>query len=378
MIGQWLGSAVAGAADPVGGASQFVFFTEINNFLRDEIDIFQWDLLQRSTMLVGSVALSLMTIWILIQGYRIVTGQSREPMMALVGDSLRGALIIGLATSMAAGSSGLFWTLTDGMSDVVSSYVTGSNQSPFQSIDDNLAAMQVAMSTIDALDTGGDKTTDEAKERAMWFTGIGIAGPGVIAGAMLLLNKIAIALFVGFGPFFILSLLFPQTKSLFSKWLLYGIGTLFSLGVLTVMIGLAMRMVGAVTAAFVAKYYASMALTGAAATDGINSMALQQGGMGLVLSTLIVMAPPIAASFFQGTLAQFSAYSAFGNIGARQAGSQPPGTPGYQAPAPIDNSSSTAQTRLPNFNNHSGSSPAGAIAHQDTTKLKNFNSNTVG
>jgi type IV secretion system protein VirB6 len=100
--------------------------------------------------------------------------------------------------------------------------------------------------------------------------------------------------------------------------------------------------------------------------------------MGLVLSTLIVMAPPIAASFFQGTLAQFSAYSAFGNIGARQAGSQPPGTPGYQAPAPIDNSSSTAQTRLPSFNNHSGSSPAGAIAHQDTTKLKNFNSNTVG
>jgi type IV secretion system protein VirB6 len=123
---------------------------------------------------------------------------------------------------------------------------------------------------------------------------------------------------------------------------------LFSLGVLTVMIGLAMRMVGAVTAAFVAKYYASMALTGAAATDGINSMALQQGGMGLVLSTLIVMAPPIAASFFQGTLAQFSAYSAFGNIGARQAGgSQPPGTPGYQ-PAPIGRDSANTGTNRDN------------------------------
>lgn len=332
MIGHWLGSAAVGAADPVGGASQFVFFAEINNFLRDEIDIFQWELLQRSTMLVGSVALLLMTIWIMIQGYRIVTGQSREPMMALVGDSLRGALIIGIATSMAAGSSGVFWTLTDGVSDSISSYVTGSGQSPFQSIDDNLAAMQVAMSTIDALDTGGDKTADEAKERAMWFTGVGIAGPGVIAGAMLLLNKIAIALFVGFGPFFILSLLFPQTKSLFSKWLLYGIGTLFSLGVLTVMIGLAMRMVSAVTAAFVAKYYASMALTGAASTDGINSMALQQGGMGLVLSTLIVMAPPIAASFFQGTLAQFQTYSPFGQIGRTGNEGRQPGTAGYTPP----------------------------------------------
>lgn len=47
---------------------------------------------------------------------------------------------------------------------------------------------------------------------------------------MLLLYKIAMVLFVGFGPLFILCLLLDQTKELFKRWLLYGLGTMFSMG----------------------------------------------------------------------------------------------------------------------------------------------------
>lgn len=60
--------------------------------------------------------------------------------------------------------------------------------------------------------------------------------------------------------------------------------------------------------------------------------------MGLVLTMLIISAPPMAAAFFQGTLGQFMAYSQFsggGAVGHR------PGESGYQggngsrfAPAP--------------------------------------------
>jgi type IV secretion system protein VirB6 len=132
---------------------------------------------------------------------------------------------------------------------------------------------------------------------------------------MLLLKKIALALFIGFGPLFIICLLFKQTASLFSRWLLYGIGTLFSLAVLSVMITFAMQMLTAITASYIAQYVASMATNGALSTDGLNSMALQQGGIGLILTTLIISAPPMAAAFFQGTLGQFGAYSAFGRIG---------------------------------------------------------------
>ncbi|WP_425611816.1 type IV secretion system protein [Xanthomonas campestris] len=49
------------------------------------------------------------------------------------------------------------------------------------------------------------------------MVGVGTGGPAVVAGSMMLLYRIAMALFVGFGPLFILCLLFEQTKSLFQR-----------------------------------------------------------------------------------------------------------------------------------------------------------------
>ncbi|AZR30627.1 type IV secretion system protein [Xanthomonas vasicola] len=248
--------------------ANYEFFRLINNYLRDEIAIFQWELLQRTTAWVGMVSLTVLTLWIFIQGYRIVTGQSREAAMGLVVTALRAALIIGVATSMAQGSARLYWTLTDGVSQAITKTVTGSSKSPYEAIDKNLMLMQVAMSALDQIKTGGDEESKDEKDRARWFTGLGMAGPGVVAGSMLLLNKLAMALVVGFGPLFILCLLFQATKSLFSKWLLYGLGTVFSLSVLTFTVSLATKVVGAVGAAFVAKW-AMNGFTG----EGISSMA---------------------------------------------------------------------------------------------------------
>jgi len=78
---------------------------------------------------------------------------------------------------------------------------------------------------------------------------------------------------------------------------------MFSLALLSVMVTLATDMVIAVAASFWAS-----ALLGAG-PDSINSMALQQGGMGVVLSMLIMTAPPMAAMFFSGTLGSFVPYS---------------------------------------------------------------------
>ncbi|ASN00892.1 type IV secretion system protein [Xanthomonas citri pv. malvacearum] len=285
------------------------------------------------------VSLTMLTLWIFIQGYRIVTGQSREAAMGLVVTALRAALIIGLATSMAQGSSRLYWALTDGVSHAITKTVTGDSDSPYEAIDKNLMLMQVAMSGLDQINTGGDAESKDEKDRARWFTGIGMAGPGVVAGSMLLLNKLAMALVVGFGPLFILCLLFQATKSLFSKWLLYGLGTVFSLSVLTFTVSLATKVVGAVGAAFVAKW-AMNGFTG----EGISSMALQQGGLGLVLTTLIITAPPMAAAFFQGTLGQFTAYSALGQLDRGGQSAPAAGRP-YEPGAPERETSRPSEQR---------------------------------
>ncbi|WP_127168168.1 type IV secretion system protein [Xanthomonas euvesicatoria] len=323
--------------DFLSGLGNYAFFSLINDFLRDEIDIFQWTLLQRTSALIGIVSLTVLTLWVMFQGYRIVTGQSREAAMGLVVTALRASLIIGLATSMAEGSSKLYWTLTDGVSQSITQVVTGDSKSPYDAIDKNLGLMQIAMMSIDQIQTAGNEQRNDEKTRARWFTGVGMAGPGVVGGSLLLLNKIGMALFVGFGPLFIMCLLFQATKSLFSKWLLYGLGMVFSLSVLSFTVSLATKVVGAVALAFLVKY----AMPGSSG-EGISSMALQQGGLGLVMTTLIVTAPPMAAAFFQGTLGQFTAYSALGQLD--RANQEPGAGRPYEPSAPArDNGTNTAR-----------------------------------
>lgn len=304
----------------VQGLPNMVFFQEINGFLDDEIGEFAGNLLGRVVTVAGSAALTLLTLWILVQGYRIATGLSREPMMALVGDALKAVLVIGIATGAAAGGGSTYRILTDGLGEAVSQVVTGDDDGgAYDDIDKALAIMQVALQVIDAIDHGGDLITEQRKSRAMWFAGVGLGGPAIIAASMLLLNKVAIALVVGLGPIFILCLLFRATRQLFSKWLYYGLGTLFSLALLTVMVTLAMDMLIAVGVAF----WVADWLTGAP-QESLSSMALQQGGLGLILTMLIVSAPPMAAMFFNGVLGQFSPYNAVGVATGSQA--PPPGS----------------------------------------------------
>ena len=95
--------------------------------------------------------------------------------------------------------------------------------------------MQGTMAFISQIDTANDPIVSQQAERAKWFAGIGTAGPAIVAGTMLMMYRIAMALFIGFGPIFILALLFKRTAPLFQKWLFYGLATIFSNILLAVM-----------------------------------------------------------------------------------------------------------------------------------------------
>ena len=322
-----------GLQDLLGYASRvsvgdFVFFRLILDYLSDRINKFGLDLLNHIMTWVGGIALVLMTLWVLIQGYRIITGQSRDSMMAMVTNMARAALIVSVATSMAIFGTRIQDFLVNDVKGVISAVVTGKDKPPEEQIDEALGWMQVALSSVDAIKVIDDPSISSEKTQAQLFIGMGTGGPAVVAGSMLLLYQIALALFVGFGPLFILCLLFDQTKALFQKWLLYGLGTMFSMAVLAAMVSIALDMIIRVSVAFWARAAFDRFLLDGASSEGLTSQAMQQGGMGLILTTLILTAPPMAAFFFQGTLGSFMAYSQIGGSPAAQPGpqGQPPGS----------------------------------------------------
>ena len=296
----------------IGGLGDFLFFRAILDFLERRINEFGFDLMARVMSFVGFLALMVLTIWILIQGYKVITGQLRESMMGMVANMAKAAFIVAFAVAFGTAGAEVHRYLTVDMRDGIHELVTGDNESPAEAIDESLGWLQVAMTTMDALDLQGDPALVAEKARAQFYVSLGTGGPAVVAGSMMLLYQIALALFIGLGPLFILCLLFDSTKSLFQKWLFYGIGTMFSMAVLSFMVSLALDMVTRVAAAMWISSAAGQLLLQENITGGMNSMAFQQGGMGLILTTLIITAPPMAAMFFNGTMGQFSAYAMMG------------------------------------------------------------------
>ena len=288
----------------------------------------------------------------LIHVYHRISGQAFIPfpgqgsMMAMVTNMARIVVIVTAATSMSifGGSLQTFLSANGTLGSEISQLVSGTD-SPISGIDQNMAETQVALAAIDAVQVPpGDTETAEAKAHAMFFAGFGTSSPPMAAGAMLLLYQFSMAMVVGFGPLFILCLIFEQTKDLFRKWLMYGIGTLFSIAMLyvvtSIVLYLTVNLAGALWSATLID-----SITGQGG-EGYSSQAIQQGGIGLLMTVLIISVPPMASMFFQGTLGNFSPYAALGGAVASRPGpqGQPPGSYGGGGGAYSPPASNTAQT----------------------------------
>ncbi|MEN9126472.1 type IV secretion system protein, partial [Xanthomonas euvesicatoria] len=151
----------------------------------------------------------------------------------------------------------------------------------------------------------------------MLMAGFGTASPPMAAGAMLLLFKFTMAFLIGIGPIFILALVFDQTKDLFKKWLFYVIGTLFSMSMLSVVTAMVLKFTAKVAAAYWAVKFIPLV-----SAEGLSSQALQQGGIGLIMTLLIISVPTLAAAVWQGSMGNFMHFSAFSGGAASTPGPQ--------------------------------------------------------
>jgi len=118
---------------------------------------------------------------------------------------------------------------------------------------------------------------------------------------MLILYRVAMALFIGFSPFFILCLMFKKTTPYFTKWLNYGLATIFSSVLLAVMAGICTDLVEIIAR----RQFANDAVFTALGIDnsGVFQAAMNQLGLGLMMSTVLILVPPMAGAWFNGVMA---------------------------------------------------------------------------
>jgi len=290
--------------------ADFFYFRAVNTWMVEEINILSDRILGNATYLISGLALILTTLWVFHQGFRILSGSSREPVMVLVVNMAKISLIVTIACALAIANNPVRGFLTTRLSNIINCVVNSSagncsSATIADKVDENLAYMQIAMAAIDAVQVPtGDQATNDAKARTVLMATLGTAGPSMTAGAMLLLYQVAMALLVGFAPLFIMCLMFEQTKQLFHRWLMFTLSTVFSMAVLSAMVSISMKAsINTAIALWVAQGVAHLT---SLSTEGYSSQALQQGGIGLLMTVLIISAPPMAGMMFNGTLGQFS------------------------------------------------------------------------
>lgn len=297
-----------------------LLYSSIRDYIYARITFFTEQVLSQNLTLALTVIIGLLTVWVMIQGFLIVTGRSQEGIKGFVFNLGKTYFIVAMALGVAAGGKFGVRTLTDTLSDGISQIMTGNSDVGSKcltqdaqviigcKIDMNLTATQSMMGMLDGIDTADSDYLENKISEARWFAGIGTAGPAIVAGTMLIMFRIAIALFIGFAPIFILCLLFKKTAPLFQKWLYYGLATIFSSVMLGVMADIAMDLVSNIAITDAVTRIAS--ILGGGDLSGIMQTVTQQLGLGLVLSALLITVPPMAGAWFSGMMASYTGYNA--------------------------------------------------------------------
>ena len=314
-------------------AADGALYGSIRNYIAARIELLLEYTLSRNLSLALTMIGALFTLWIMVQGYLILTGRSQENLKAFIFNLGKTYIIILVALGVSSTSEFSLRTLTEITTDGIASLMTGNSdvsECTLKStsslmgckIDKSLTVAQASMAFINQIDTADNPNIAAQVERAKLFAGAGAAGPGIVTGTMLIIYRVAMALFVGFAPFFILCLMFKKTTPYFSKWLNYGLATMFSTALLAAMASISTDLVK-IIAQSQYKYSKIASITGiitGESVTGIFNSAMNQLGLGLMLSTVLIVVPPMAGNWFNGMMSGYFAanyFNAWNNPGGQ-------------------------------------------------------------
>ena len=263
-----------------------------------------------STVLIPSL-MSMVTVWLMFEGYRILNGQSREPLNMFLWRGAKMVVIITVASWIMNNPTGLRDWISEHIKNPIASVIVGGEYaSPEAMVDSSLLLMHLIMGAFGSLQAATSNDNGSAFSNFIMASGVAQGAPAVVAGALLLLNEIALSLAILTAPAFILCLLYDPTKQYFQGWLKFFLGSLLTMAVLSVMVTIGLKVMLVYATKVLGEYGVGAAMAGSASQDrpGIAQITIMQGGLGLMMSTLMITAPLLVGNLIGSSLG-FNTYN---------------------------------------------------------------------
>ncbi len=298
-------------------------FSELRAYVLEMIQMFGYAAMGRMTLFALTVGATLLTVWFMVQGYRIATGLHRDSMLQFLLRAVMVVTVMALAQGMSVFGQSMAQWLTEDMRNSIAGLLTGETfQDASEMVGTVLGYMlmlQLALDTFQASGATGQSSLSMANT-LNFITGAGQALPALIAGGLMLLNEMALHLCLAFAPLCLLAYTFVPTRFMFVAWCKFTVTTLFSMVVITVVSVIALRAMIAMSVTLltmdlgVSALHEVQGLQGGAALQ-LREVATISGGVGMLLTTLLLAGPPLVANFFSGQVsAAFHSFNAIGSF----------------------------------------------------------------
>ena len=301
-------------------------FEEIRSYIVDLIGQFGYAGLGRMMAFAGAVGTVWLTIWFMVQGYRIATGQSRESLHVFIVRAITVTAIVAVAQGLAIFGQDLASLVLDLRNSIALAITGGEYEDPSKMVGKVLTGMltlQLAMDLAPVLGPSSGNNLNMANTLS-FITGAGQALPALIAGGLMLLNEIAMHLCLVMAPLCLLAYVFEQTRFMFVTWAKFTVNTLFSMVVITVVTVIALKATIMLGTALLAMDGVSSGLAFLNIKTGslyLRDIATISGGLGMLLTTLILGTPPLMTNFFSGQVGAI--FSGYNQVGSLAAGNKP-------------------------------------------------------
>lgn len=312
-------------------------FSVLRDYLRSLLTDWVDDSFARMVGMIGVIGVTMLTLWIMIQGYCIMTGQSREPLLGFITQAAKMIVILSIASSVTLYNN----YVRDGYNAVradLTQALTGSDDDVYDTIDKNLAMGQAILAGVNAIATGLDQASSSEqtdKSLILWATAFGTSAPAVVAGVASLLNEFVLAPANILGPLMLLCYLFEPTRQLFWNWVRITIAVTILTIALSVMTGFTLKIITAYAAAMLATSFLDVLILDGGHAKSLASSAFMLGGLGLTMTLLLVTVPPVVMIFFQAQLGgAINGWNSF-SMGVKDGGNNISKAPGPGLPGEI-------------------------------------------
>lgn len=305
-----LGGITGSGADLLTVLNDAFFYCSVREYIMDDIiqGPYRELVAQKLAMALGVMSTVIMTIWVSYQGFQIIAGANRNPIVPLFIQTGKMVLILSLVGLVAANSPVIVDWVGDFKNLISQAVANGTDITTL--VDLNLGITSLLNSITESM-----KVVDNGKDPNAITTTVGLigqSGPAMLVAVLLMLTELSVTLAIMLAPLFIFFLLFQQTTALFWSWAKFILGALFSMATLTLIGALVLKATAIYGGSVVIAYYGGI-LSGTGLFD-ISGSSLRLAALGTLMSAIIMAIPHTIMQFF-GAGAGFAA-GAFGFAGA--------------------------------------------------------------